>query len=38
MNKELWEIKLFKPSGKWYMNLDFNSIDIYIKRYKGVEE
>ena len=22
MNKELWKIELFKPSGKWYMNLN----------------
>lgn len=27
MKNELWEIKLFKPSGKWYMNLEDEIIE-----------
>jgi hypothetical protein len=40
-DKELWEIKLFKPSGKWYMNLDdeiVESSSLYTKLIPIVKE
>jgi hypothetical protein len=41
MENELWEIKLFKPSGKWYMNLDDEIIEqasLYTKLIPIVKE
>ena len=41
MKNELWEIKLFKPSGKWYMNLEDEIIEqssLYTKLIPIVKE
>ena len=41
MKNELWEIKLFKPSGKWYMNLEDEIIEqssLYTKLLPIVKE